>query len=366
MGLNGFADELDSCFRSCPGVVRVHTIAACGSNPRTWMKLPPYGSARTHCGFLRIESTDERGGVEVDRDIYGVPAGNKPGSHVVPKIEDLVASIQPDILIIQNGNNFFDLFEGGQADREKSQAQIRTYMAPMRQWLASSAPSVKRLFWVTPPEAGNVSEEVQSVVFETIRDEVEPRGVVIDSRRITSYPYPAQSADKMHFWGDEAFAWGRDAFRLIAMELGRNGLKGSGSERVAEIRRAIPVEEESGELLVRVRVEKIAPIPSPETFAPYGDLMVACLYKVLKVKEGRYDEKHMVILHPAYINHQRQDLSTLKRRRTFEFRVRELDDTSLWATVRREDEVAPLDLLPHLVVTDELRHPNYQGSGGAQ
>jgi hypothetical protein len=356
MGLNGFADELDACFRACPGVSRVHTIAACGTNPLSWMKRPPYTTATTHCGHLRIESTDDNGGVTVERDIYGIPSGHKPSGHRVPKIEDLVSDIQPDILIFQSGNNFFDLFQGSQSDPAKSCARMRTYLAPFRQWI-SAAPGIRHFYWISPPQAGNVTAEVQQAVYDTIREEMEPQGKVIDSRQITRYPYQAQSSDQMHFWGDEAFAWGRDTFRLVAAHLG-NQRPSRSEQPTVEIRRAIPVEDPE-EVLVRVRLEKLTPIPDPSSFAPYGDLLVAGLYKVLKVKSGHYDEKHIVIVHPAYINHQAQNLSTLKKRRTFEFLVRELNGDSLWATVRRQDNVAPFDLSHYLLSVDEARHPSH-------
>ncbi len=361
MGLNGFADELDACFRACPGVERVHTIAACGSNPLTWMKRGPYANASTHCGFLRIESTDETGGVEMERDIYGIPAGNKPAHHRVPKIEDLVREIDPDVLVFQNGNNFFDLFKSAKADPAKCRDQMRSYIAPLRQWLAANAPGIRHFYWVTPPQTGAASSEVQQAVFDTIREEVEPAGRVIDSRLITSYPYKTQGADLMHFWGDEAFTWGRDTFHLLAADLGNRRSESRSRQPAVEIRRALPVEEDAEEVLVRVRLEKLTPIPGPEAFAPYGDLLVAGLYRVVKVKAGRYEEKHIVILHPAYINHQKQPLK-ISRWRSHEFRLRELTSDSLWATTRREDSVAPFDLLPYVLVGDEFRHPGYSGA----
>jgi len=327
--------------------------------------VAPYTSATTHCGFLRIESTGEPGGIKVERDIYGIPAGNKPGSHRVPKIEDLIRSIQPDVLVFQNGNNFFDLFKAAKADPAKCRNQMRTYIAPLRQWLASNATSVRHFYWITPPATGAVSSEVQKAVFDTIREEIEPAGRVIDSRRLTSYPYKAQSADLMHFWGDEAFAWGRDCFRLIAADLGKRRSESKSKPPEVEIRRAMIVEEDHGEILVRVRLEKLTPIPAPETFAPYGDLLVAGLYRVTGVKSGRYDQDRIVILHPAYINHQLQPLK-ISRWRSHEFRVRELTTDSLWATTRRDDNIAPFDLSPYLLVEDEARHPSRarRGSGG--
>ncbi len=361
MGLSGFADELDTRFRDCPGVARVHTFAACGSNPLSWMKKAPYARAQTHCGYLRIESTDEAGGISVERDIYGIPAGHKPGGHPIPKIEDLIERIQPDILVMQNGNNFFDLFKNGQDSREKTRDVMRSYLAPLRQWLASSAPSIRRFYWVTPPEAGSVSAETQQTVFDTIREEVEPYGAVLDSRLVTSYPYPAQGADQMHFWGEEALAWGRDTFRLLAEDLGRRGLgRSSRSENhLTEVRRALPVEETTGSVIARVRLEKLTPVPASETFAPYGELLVAYVYRVLNVRKGRYPDKHLIILHPAYINHERVDMSHFKRRRVLEVEVRELANDSLWVTTRREEGDAPLELMPYMLVGDEALHPNH-------
>ena len=357
MGLNGFADELDACFRACPGVARVHTIAACGTNPLSWMKRAPYNSASTHCGYLRIESTDDAGGITVERDIYGIPSGHKPGGHRVPKIEDLVSAIKPDILVFQSGNNFFDLFQGSQSDPAKSCARMRTYLAPFRQWVAE-APDIRHFYWVSPPQAGNVSAEVQKAVFDTIREEIEPMGKVIDSRQITRFPYQAQSEDQMHFWGEEAFAWGRDSFRLIAADLGKQRPPKS-SAPLVEIRRAIPVEDPA-EILVRVRLEKLTPIPEPSSFAPYGDVLVAGLYRVVKVLSGSYEEKRIVIVHPAYINHQPQDLSRLRSKwRSQEYLVRELNSDSLWATVRRQDSVAPFDLAHYVIAADEARHPSH-------
>jgi hypothetical protein len=79
----------------------------------------------------------------------------------------------------------------------------------------------------------------------------------------------------------------------------------------------------------------------------------------LKVKSGTYEEKQIVIVHPAYINHQPQDLSRLKKWRGQEFLVRELNGDSLWATVRRQDSVAPFDLAHYVIAADEARHPSH-------
>ena len=50
------------------------------------------------------------GMVKQVEDIYGMRRGHSPGSHPVPKLEDLLVTFQPDILVMQTGTNLFELF----------------------------------------------------------------------------------------------------------------------------------------------------------------------------------------------------------------------------------------------------------------
>ena len=85
MGIGGWAEELDACFRSCPGVTEVHTIVACGANPLTWMKMAPYAHASTRCGFLRMETVAGKSKPDQEKDYYGMTKGHKPAAHKVLK-----------------------------------------------------------------------------------------------------------------------------------------------------------------------------------------------------------------------------------------------------------------------------------------
>ena len=51
---------------------------------------------------------------KVVQDTYGMKRGSFPKSHPVPKLEELISTNRPDIVIVQNGTNLFDLFRDDQ------------------------------------------------------------------------------------------------------------------------------------------------------------------------------------------------------------------------------------------------------------
>jgi hypothetical protein len=368
MALSGYADTLDDCFRSCPGVSSVHTVICCGTNPLSWLKAAPYSSAKTRCGFL--EKTTTADGVKEERDIYGMKKGHKPSPHVIPKIEDLVSSLKPDIIVFQCGNNFFDLFSRGKPVTEKSGIVMRAHVTPLVKWLTTSAPSVKKWYWVTPPEAGNVTPEVQSFIFDTIKEGVNGYAVMLDSREITSYPYPMQDRDRMHFWGQACNDWGRDTFRLIAKDLAGVEVAELPSLVSIAAERALaappipaPIETAtvaSEKIRLRAKLVATSTAPAKEKLTTYGEYLVVYLYDVIEVKSGQYSDKQLLLLHPAYIKKEPQDLSHFKVGEIYEMEVEELEDISLWATTRRSSENDNPDLVPHMLINDRARHPDAQ------
>lgn len=366
MALSGFADTLDQCFRSCPGVTSVHTVICCGTNPLSWLKAAPYTSAKTRCGFLEIQNHD--GEVSQTRDIYGMKKGHKPAAHLVPKIEDLVSELKPDIIVFQSGNNFFDLFKKGEVIDQRCGPVMRAHISPLVTWIISSAPSVKKWYWVTPPEAGNVTTEVQSFVFDTIKQHVDGYAVMIDSREITQYPYPMQDRDRMHFWGQACNDWGRDTFRMIAQNLADvdvaklPSLVSVAAERaLVAAPVAIPVEDPPaarGKIRVRVKLVATCKVPRKEDLTTYGEYLAVYRYEVLEVKSGTYDDSELLLLHPAFIKKEVQDLSRYQVGKEYEMEIEELGDISLWATTRRSPENDNPDLIPHMLVDDMNRHPD--------
>ena len=110
MGLCGFAARFDKRLREDPQDKAVYTYVACATIPSSWLKRKPFLDARTVCGYLTIKSAAGSAKPEKFEDTYGMTKGHKPSAHAVPKLEDLLAEHQPDVLVIQTGNNLFDIF----------------------------------------------------------------------------------------------------------------------------------------------------------------------------------------------------------------------------------------------------------------
>lgn len=365
MGMSGFAEQLDSSFRSCPGVASVHTFAACGSNPLTWMKMAPYSNATTRCGYLRIETKKSDSGSRIEREFRGMIKRDAKGQRV-PKLEDLYPAIQPDILIIQNGNNFFGNFNSRRAISNDVQGKvIRGHVAPMIKWLTANAKNTRKLYWVTPPQAGNIPTEAQQYIHDTIQSEVQGIGTVIDSRQFTSFPYPSQARDKMHFSGKEATDWGTAVFRVIAGDITNKPI--TSCLALTSLRSVEPTPPQSAEpsnaakpssqITLRVKLKKSTAVPQPESFAPYGEYLITNLYSVVRVLKGNYQEKEIAIMHPAYIQHRKQNLSRFKKKRNITVNVTEPPDDSPWITVNRADTVASPEFSLYMLEEDLMRHP---------
>src|SRR5437899_2133157 len=131
LGLCGFGKRLDQKFRADPRVKSVFTHCACATNPLSWLKEKPFTHIQTHCGYWSIESRPDSHAIKELRDTYGTPSGHRPTSHTVPKLDDLLATIQPDILVMQTGSNLFGLFSGREKVKPGSDAStLRKYLMP--------------------------------------------------------------------------------------------------------------------------------------------------------------------------------------------------------------------------------------------
>jgi len=362
MGVCGFGKRLDHVFRQTPGVVAVHTYMASGTNPLSWLKAKPYTTIKTFSGYWSIESVKGASEPKVLNDTYGMTRGHKPGGHLVPKIEDLLATLRPDILVFQNGDNFFSCFGDKRTIREDYHTKvIRGCVDPFVAAVAAADTGLKKFYWVTPPQVGCASEEIQEFVYQRIRERAEPLAVMVDSRKVTSYPYSAMGHDKEHFWGPEADKWADDVFGLILGDLRAQPFAKLAT--VHELAKDTPPPAAAGQtpaqasLKVRARLVKTTPVPKPESFSPYQEFLVGYRYQVEKVLEGTLDDRELLVMHPAYIRLKRQDLAKYEVGRSYDLSLRTLDESSLWGGVRSRDDTDSMELLPFIPAQDESRHP---------
>src|SRR5262249_25390359 len=348
LGLCGFSKRLDQKFRADPRVKSVFTYCTCGTNPLSWLKEKPYARARTHCGYWSIESKPDSHAIKEQRDTYGEPSGHRPTSHTVPKLADLLATIQPDILVMQTGSNLFGLFSGREKVKpDRDGPMLRKYLVPFVKKAVTPPSKVLKIYWVAPPISWRVSGEVQEFVFDETQKSLSGITHVIDSRRLISYPYKHMEQDKEHFVGEDMNKWADNVWAEIDRDLSAQSWSDARplSESIAKLAPvAVPsATPATASLIVKAKlVSKTKPIQKEELL-PYQEFLVGFVYDVEEVVAGEYGEKQILVMHPAYIGLQPQSLGKFRIGRSFELQLRSLDG-SIWSTVKSKDDSCRIDL----------------------
>jgi hypothetical protein len=363
LALCGFGKRLDDRFRKSARVKSTYTYLACGTNPLSWLKERPYSNIKTHCGFVMIESTNS-GRIKEANDVYGLPRGHIPGAHPVPKLEDLLASVRPDILIMQTGTNLFDLFPDHKTVSPNTHGpELRSYLVPFIN-KALRSPSLRKIYWVSAPTSGRVSTEIQDFVVAQTKSDIGNVANVIDSRSLVPYPYHHMEPDKEHFIGADMDLWADKVFDLVEHDLSLQPFaslkplseKGSSFAVV----QAAPAEDRPKDSqLVTVKAKllyKTEPIPVSELL-PYQEYLVGYLYEINKLMAGQYAENRILVMHPAYIGLKKQKLR-YRVGKTYKLQLRDLNDT-VWKTVKSKDDSGAMDLQPYIRIQDETKHPEH-------
>lgn len=365
LALCGFGQRLDERFRESPLTQATFTYLACGTNPLSWLKDRPYTNIKTHCGFVSMESLG--GGMmrEVN-DVYGQTRGHVPGSHPVPKLEDLLVKFQPDILIMQTGTNLFDLFPDKRSvNPSRHGAELRSFLVPFINKAVHIPSNLKKIYWVASPTSGRVSKEIQDFVLQQTRTDIGHVAEIIDSRTLVSYPYHHMEPDKEHFIGADMDTWADKVFEVVERDLSAQpiaSLKPLSQTAIAQapVTEPTPPAEKPKETTLQVRaklISKTQPVPVKE-FLPYQEFLVGYLYEVKNVIAGEYPEKQILVMHPAYINLEEQRLGRWRIGRTYRLQLHELENT-VWKTVKSKDDSGLINLQPYIRVQDEMRHPDH-------
>jgi hypothetical protein len=365
LALCGFGKRLDERFRESPLTKATFTYLACGTNPLSWLKERPYTNIKTHCGFVSMESIG--GGMMTEmNDVYGQTRGHVPGSHTVPKLDDLLATLQPDILIMQTGTNLFDLFPDRRSvNPNRHGPALRSYLVPFITKAVRTPSNLRKIYWVASPTSGRVSKEIQDFVLQQTRADIGYVADVIDSRTLVSYPYHHMEPDKEHFLGADMDQWADKVFDVVEHDLSSQpiaSLKPLSQTAIAQVlvTEPTPPAEKPKEKTLQVRAKLIAktqPVPVNE-FLPYQEFLVGYLYEVTRVTAGEYSEKQILVMHPAYIKLQEQRLGRWRIGRTYRLQLHELENT-VWKTVKSKDDSGLINLQPYIRVQDEMRHPDH-------
>jgi hypothetical protein len=342
MALCGFGEQLDARFREA-GVQGVYTYMACGTQPLSWTTLKGYAGAKTRCGYWKIESQPDGKSPSSFQDTYGMTRGHKPAPYDVPKVEDLLPSTRPDLLVVQLGNNLFDLLKGKKTSWEG--AELKPYIAPFLEKVAKASTSVKRIYWVAPPTCGRIAKEAQDVLVARLQDSSGTSMRVIDSRTLISYPYRGLQPDKQHFFGPDMKEWADQVFAWIQDDVKRSPLGALPLPPEDAVATAAPVvpEEPQPTLWAECQLESMAVPFTSKEIVPYNESLVAFVYRVRRVLKGSFKGSQVVVLRTAHIGGTRQPMHEYFLNQTRTLRLIPLDQTP-WATLKAKDDVRFVDL----------------------
>ena len=365
LALCGFGARLDERFRESPYVKATFTYLTCGTNPLSWLKERPYTNIKTHCGFVSMESLGG-GMMKQVEDVYGMRRGHTPGSHPVPKLEDLLATVRPDILVMQTGTNLFDLFPDHKTvNPNRHGPALRSYFVPFISKATQRPSPLKKIYWVASPTSGRVSKEIQDFLLQQTRADMGHAATVIDSRTLVAYPYHHMEPDKEHFLGADMDQWADKVFEIVERDLAAQPIASlkplsETAPSLLALNETPPPAEKPKDTTLDVRaklISKTQPVPVNE-FLPYQEFLVGYVYEVTRVIAGEYSERQILVMHPAYIGLKEQRLGRYRIGKNYRLQLHELEST-VWKTVKSKDDSGLINLQPYIRVQDEMRHPDH-------
>jgi hypothetical protein len=292
----------------------------------------------------------------------GVLSPSQNRTNPVPKLEDILAQFQPDVLVIQTGTNLFDLFPDRKSVRpNRDGSALRKYVLPFVLKAVRPPSPLRKIYWVASPTSGRVSKVVQDFVVDQVRANLGTTGTVIDSRTLVSYPYHHMEPDHEHFLGTDMDEWADKVFATIQQDLSSQPLTSlkplceSAPPAAAEL--TAPSESPAEKTVsVTARLAFKSKPMSLDQLLPYQESLVGFVYDIKKVLAGQYTAQQILVMHPAHIRLARQPLRKYRVGRTYKLQLRQLEGTP-WDTIKRKDDSGLLDLEPFIRLEDESKYP---------
>lgn len=186
--IGAFGQTLDSRLRQTG--LDVYTVVAGGASPYYW--LGNYQSLPCSIGYWEKTPADEK-------RLGYVKA--------VPKIENLIEDIKPDIVVVQTGVNLYATLRSKRRPKEENVAEVRSLIDQMCYAITRTG---AKGYWILPPHSHEMryprelQEELATLMSEVVR---EYNGALFESRKFTRFTDPYPSTDGIHYGKDDAQIW---------------------------------------------------------------------------------------------------------------------------------------------------------------
>ncbi|MEC5127781.1 hypothetical protein VSU19_13530 [Verrucomicrobiales bacterium BCK34] len=188
LSIGAFGQTLDSSMRASG--FEVHTVVAGGASPYYWLK--EYQPLPCTIGFWEKSPTGER------RLGY---------VRAVPKIEDLIDDMKPNVVVVQTGINLYATLRSKRRAKSDNVAEVSSLIEQMC-YAISKGGAVS--YWVLPPSSHEkrypvaLQEELSSIMRSIV---YKYEGQVFESRKVTEFVDPYPATDGIHYGPEEARGW---------------------------------------------------------------------------------------------------------------------------------------------------------------
>ena len=182
-----FGEILRDYLANAYGAENIAVYGSCGSSPENWLGSEP--TFFTPCGYR--EHTPRKSRVIDAR------------THIrTPKLEELISTYRPTILIVQLGTNWMDRLVSGNPAKEQ---EMRVFLD---RFIRVARGRPRRIIWITPPDSAHYPARVQRRVANLIKEAADrDQFEIIDSKPMTNYVVGKTGGDGVHYNAESSRRW---------------------------------------------------------------------------------------------------------------------------------------------------------------
>ncbi|MCB1097719.1 MAG: hypothetical protein KDN22_19260 [Verrucomicrobiae bacterium] len=187
MSMGAFGTTLDQAMRDSG--LEVYTFVTGGATPYYWLSdYQPISSTIGH--WMRTPDAEKRTSMIKS----------------VPKVESLIKTYDPDIVVVQTGTNMYASLRSKRRSEEANEKEVAYVYEKMCERVTEGG---RRCYWITPPSAhpDRYPEDLQKRMGEIIQNTVSKYGRVFNSYAVTKFTDPFPQTDGIHYGSEDAKPW---------------------------------------------------------------------------------------------------------------------------------------------------------------
>ncbi|MGK0187585.1 MAG: hypothetical protein ACI9R3_003373 [Verrucomicrobiales bacterium] len=209
MSMGAFGTTLDQSMRDAG--LEVYTFVTGGATPYYWLSdYQPISSTIGH--WMRTPQAEKR----------------RSMIKTVPKVETLIETYDPDIVIVQTGTNMYASLRSKRRSDAANNKEVAYVYEKMCERVTEGG---RRCYWITPPSAhqDRYPVDLQNRMRKLMSDTVGSYGRVFDSYAVTHFEDPFPQTDGIHYGPDDARNWAK----VVAKDFIKFATDGDGIGRKA-------------------------------------------------------------------------------------------------------------------------------------